>query len=243
MTWPLEAFVEVDSTMSVGRQRAQTGAEEGTTVLAERQTGGRGRRGRDWYSPDGGVYMTTVLRPTRATEELPQLALVAAVAVREACAELGAKAARVKWPNDVVVGRKKLAGILLETFDSTVLVGIGVNRNERGDVDLDRDLALRFIGLGDLVQETPDRETLARAILNALELRYESWLSGRFDQILEEFARFHVLSGQRVVAIGDDGAVEGKVAGLDGSGALIVSTQNGKKRVRSGEVQFVRPAR
>lgn len=244
MTWELESLDEVTSTMSVGRDRAEAGAVNGTTVLAKTQTSGRGRRGRSWYSPTGGVYMTTIIRPSRSSEELPQLALVAGTAVRAACAQFGAEGARVKWPNDVVVGRKKLAGVLLETLEGpVVLVGVGANRSERGGVTLDSELTLRFIGLGDLVEHTPSRCELARAIVDALETRYHLWAAGKFDQVLEEFERFHVLTGQRVSAGGDRGPVEGVVTGLDPSGALILDTQNGRERVSSGEVHSVRPAR
>lgn len=239
----LEHEDTVSSTMAVARLRAMDGAPEGTTVSARTQTAGRGRRGRSWFSPQGGLYMTTLLRPTGADPEaLPQLALVAGLAVRAACARAGAEGARIKWPNDVVVGRKKLAGVLVETLDSgVVLVGVGLNLSERGDVELPEELTLRFIGLGDLVRDDPNPRAVAGAILEALEGRYRTWRERGLSPSLEELEAHHALTGQVVRAQVGDHTLTGICDGIDPDGALRIHTQNGVERVRSGEVTYVRP--
>ncbi|MEM6732780.1 MAG: biotin--[acetyl-CoA-carboxylase] ligase, partial [Myxococcota bacterium] len=237
----VESFGEVTSTMSVARARAIAGAPEGVSIAADKQTEGRGRRGRNWYSPSGGLYLTTVLRPSEPLERLPQLAIVAGLAVRAACVESGAEGARLKWPNDVIVGRKKLAGILLETLtesagETAVLVGIGVNLEERGRVDLSDELALRFIGLGDLVEGDPDPNGVAERILTALEARYRAWQGGRWDELRSEFDRHHALRGQSIRAELGERSLQGRAGDLDEAGALQIETKNGLERVHSGEV-------
>ncbi|MEL6546351.1 MAG: biotin--[acetyl-CoA-carboxylase] ligase [Myxococcota bacterium] len=238
----LESHEDVASTMALARLRALDGAPEGTTVSARSQSAGRGRRGRSWFSPTGGLYLTTVLRPTGAAPEaLPQLALVAGLAVRAACETEGAAGARLKWPNDILVGRKKLAGILLESIESNVvLVGIGVNLQERGDVDLPEEVTLRFIGLADLVEGSPDRLSFTQGILTELETRYGVWRESGFEGLHEEFERFHCLTGTEIRAQHGDSVLEGEVERVDHDGALLIRTQNGVERVRSGEVSALR---
>ncbi len=238
----LEHEDSVSSTMALARLRARDGAPEGTTVSARTQTEGRGRRGRSWFSPEGGLYMTTVLRPTGIDpQHLPQLALVAGLAVRAACAGAGAEGARIKWPNDVVVGRKKLAGILVESTEpDVVLVGIGLNLHERGDVELPEELTTRFIGLADLVEGQPSASALARSVLDALETRYRRFRTHGLEALVDELEAHHVLTGQEVsVELGDE-TIQGVVEGIDPDGALRIHTQNGVQRVRSGEIRYVR---
>lgn len=237
-------FDTVPSTMAVARQCAERGDPEGTTVVARAQTTGRGRRGRSWFSPQGGVYMTTVLMPVGVpSERLSQLALVAGLSTRATCEQLGASGARVKWPNDVLVGRKKLAGVLLEAQPGPgplVLVGIGLNLAAREHVRLDEAISRRYVGLHDLIEGEPSAETVSRTLLEQLEEYYREWLAGGWSRQREEFERYHALTGDTVWAQSDERAVDGVVSGLDENGALILETNRGPVRVSSGEVERVR---
>ena len=136
---PCYAFHEIPSTMDVAHRLALQETSEGTCVWAERQTGGRGRAGRHWSSPPGGIYCSVVLRPTRSQQELPQLALVAGLATVQAIHDVTGLPAAIRWPNDVLLHGKKLAGILTEARSSSstqhtahstrtyAVIGMGIN--------------------------------------------------------------------------------------------------------------------
>jgi BirA family biotin operon repressor/biotin-[acetyl-CoA-carboxylase] ligase len=130
-------LARVDSTQQVARDLARAGAAEGTAVVAEEQTAGRGRLGRPWHSPPGeNLYCSVVLRPPLAPGEVPQIALVAGIAVAAAVEEVTGRRPAIKWPNDVLLDGKKVAGILTEMESEIdrvhhVIAGIGVNLNTR----------------------------------------------------------------------------------------------------------------
>jgi BirA family biotin operon repressor/biotin-[acetyl-CoA-carboxylase] ligase len=134
---PLVAFASVESTQGVARRLAVAGAPEGTTVLADHQVAGRGQRGRVWVAPPGtGLLFSVVLRPPAPPSRWPELTLAAARAVAESAQREAGVAARVKWPNDVLVGERKLAGVLAEGVvgpASFVVLGIGINVAQRPD--------------------------------------------------------------------------------------------------------------
>jgi len=238
----LDVLEQASSTMAEARARAEAGAPDGTTVLALTQTEGVGRRGRSWFSPPGGVYLTTVLRMGgEAQATWPSLALVAGLAVRRTLAELGAQATRLKWPNDVVVGRKKIAGILLESLEECVLVGIGINRLERGALVLDESMALRYIGLFDLIETTPSVETIAKATLQAFQMDVARWRAEGFEGLAEAYAAVDALTGQMVRAEVSGRAIQGVARGVNSQGALQVETDRGVECIQTGEIEWVRP--
>jgi BirA family biotin operon repressor/biotin-[acetyl-CoA-carboxylase] ligase len=115
---PCHAFAELPSTMDAAHQLAADGAPEGTCVWAEQQTGGRGRAGRTWSSPPGGLYLSLILRPAREVREIPQLALVAGLAVAQTIYEVTGLWTSLRWPNDVLLNEQKVAGILVEASTS-----------------------------------------------------------------------------------------------------------------------------
>lgn len=240
MTW----VGSVASTMVCGRELADSGAPEGATVIARAQHAGRGRRGRTWFSPEGGVYMTTLLRPRGPSiDELPQLALVSGLAIRRACEKLGATGVHVKWPNDVLLGARKLAGVLLETLPGpTVLVGVGLNLLARGRLTFEEadQAASHYAGLGDVIEEELSVHEVAHQLVALLEWYYGRWCQHRFAGLRAEFECFHALGGQDVSAVGKDGTINGSVLGVDDDGALRLATPAGTVRVSSGAVEKVR---
>jgi BirA family biotin operon repressor/biotin-[acetyl-CoA-carboxylase] ligase len=151
------------TTMLEARAKAQAGHPEGTTILARAQTSGRGRHGRSWIAErDTGVWMTTILRPPpERGASFAELSLVAGIAVCKSVQAMGVAAARLKWPNDVLVGDKKLAGILLESDGNVVLVGIGLNLARAAGRTLPAEVAAVYTGLLDHVA-TPPWEGVAK---------------------------------------------------------------------------------
>src|SRR3990167_11021559 len=123
----VRAFERVSSTMDVAHALALEGAVEGTLVWAQRQEQGRGRLGRIWESPEGGIYCSVIVRPQRPAADTPQLSLLMGLSAAEAIRECAMVSPRVRWPNDLLIGAQKIAGILTEAKDGTVVIGIGIN--------------------------------------------------------------------------------------------------------------------
>src|SRR5579883_1974429 len=199
----IEWRAKIDSTQRLARELARAGAEEGTCVIAEAQSAGRGRLGRTWHSPPGtNLCCSVVLRPPLAPAAVPQIALVAGVAVAAAVAETTTLAVEIKWPNDVLVGGRKVAGVLTEL--------------ETG--------------------RPVDRAAFTGRLLAALEERYGRFLAGGFAAVRAEWEARSALTGKTVRVSGPDGAVSGRVLGVDDAGALRLLTAAGERRIVAGEV-------
>jgi BirA family biotin operon repressor/biotin-[acetyl-CoA-carboxylase] ligase len=233
---------EVDSTQRLARERARAGAPEGTVVIAEAQSAGRGRLGRHWHSPPGtNLYCTLILRPARPPAVVPQLALVAGVAVADAVCEALGRAAQLKWPNDVLVDGRKVAGILTELEGeaervSFVLVGIGVNVNADPATFPD-DIAAGATSLRVAAGAPLDRIAFTAGLLAAVEARYGQFLAGGFAAIRPAFEATAFLTGRAVRVSGPDAAAHGRVVGVDDDGALLLARDGGgTQRVLAGEV-------
>jgi BirA family biotin operon repressor/biotin-[acetyl-CoA-carboxylase] ligase len=241
----LHILSQTGSTNDDAKILAQRGAAEGTVVLAEQQTAGRGRQGRTFASPAGvGIYLSLLLRPQVPAGQLPQLTLVVAVATAEAITETCALAVGLKWPNDIEVNGKKVAGILTEAVwspDGTlaVIIGIGINVNTTL-AHLPPALHQRVTSLaletGALVARLP----LIARLLAHLERDYETFLHTGFPPILERWRRYSCIVGRHVRWGETADAKEGTVLGVDDAGALLVRTAHGTvHRVIAGEVVFL----
>jgi BirA family transcriptional regulator, biotin operon repressor / biotin---[acetyl-CoA-carboxylase] ligase len=239
-------YPTVTSTMDVAEEAAQTGGREGVVIVAEEQTKGRGRRGRIWSSPAGaGLYVTFVFRP--ALEEghasvLSLLTLAAGVAVRDAITQAAGVVPELKWPNDVMVGRQKLAGILCEGFgigtrDQTVLVGIGINVGEAAHPP---DVASRTTSLEAELGRPVERATILEAVLITVPRIYDDLQRGKAGDILRAWRVASPSAvNRRVEWRGSDGTHRGVTAGVDESGALLVRTASGVERVLAGELAWM----
>jgi BirA family biotin operon repressor/biotin-[acetyl-CoA-carboxylase] ligase len=241
----IEWVAEIGSTNDRAKALARAGAVEWTTVVADRQTGGRGRSGREWVSPPGGLYASVVLRPRfRGVSVLP---LAAGVATAEAVAEWGARP-RLKWPNDVLLDGRKLAGILAEAasgpagFEWAVL-GIGVN------VSLDPALVPAAPGEGPtsldrVVSPAPPVPELAAAVLARLRVWYDELETSPARVVDAWRSRAVDWWGRDVeVSVGAE-TVRGRALDVDSQGALVIERADGTRRaVLSGEVTRARAAR
>lgn len=234
--------------MDIARSLALSGAANGTTVVAKAQTSGRGRLGRNWFSPAGaGLWTTTLLYPTKPASELSQLGIVAGIATLGSLHTLNVQGVKLKWPNDLMVEKRKLAGILLEAhnLDSEkpfVLIGIGINVQSATQLELPGDIGDRYIGLSEITPTANPAElyeTCLRNLVSSLESHYQSWSQEGLSKILPFWNEHDWLAGQRVQARAEAGVIEGIARGINQSGELTVETKEGICRIRSGEVQRI----
>lgn len=244
----LHCHEELGSTNDEARALADADAEHGEVVVAERQTGGRGRRGRSWISPPRrNVAFSVILRPQELPPaRAPELTLVAAVAVCEALRHSGVPAG-IKWPNDVLVGGRKIAGILTELSAEAdrvhwVVVGVGVNVNTRPE---DFPPELRGEATSILIERDhpSPRALFLAACLSELEAWYDRHAEEGFEPIRQAWRERSVTLGQQVRITTDGQEVVGLAEDIDETGALLVRTAPGLVRVTSGDVALLRPLR
>jgi len=248
--WNIEKYDSVSSTQDVARQFAREGAREGTVVLAKQQLQGRGRGGRKWCSPRGsGLWATIVLRPDTPPVHLPLLSVLVSVAIARAVESLTGSDVFIKWPNDVFMRGRKLAGVLCEAESdpgkgvSVVLAGFGLNLREP-EGGFEREIA----GLAtSLETETGNRiedEIVLDSILAVLGEMYGRFLEGRGSDIVEEATSRNLLIGKVVkVKVGDE-VVEGKALGLTERGGLLIREDGGSLvEITSGEILDHTPIR
>ena len=237
-------FDSVDSTNTVAHRLAAAGAEEGTTVIAERQTQGRGRLGRSWVSPPyRNLYVSIVLRPALPAAVTPVIGLAAGLAATRAVAAW-TPAARMKWPNDVVVDGRKLVGILTEMATRTdavdfVIVGIGVNLNSKRD-DFPPELHDKATSLAMVTGAAVERVTFADRLLSESEGAYMEVRRAGFAAIHAECEQRSSLIGQRVDIAAGDRHYGGTVCGFDADGRLRLRTDDGgEQTIVAGDVSVV----
>ncbi|MFW5895881.1 MAG: biotin--[acetyl-CoA-carboxylase] ligase [archaeon] len=237
--YAVEYHDSVASTNALARERADAGATD-LVILADQQTGGRGRRDRGWASPSGGIWMSIVLRPDRPPARVPLLTLAAAVAVTEAVRDRGVDAA-IKWPNDVIVpgegdrGGEKLCGILTEMAGeagrvSWVVVGMGINANlDQDDVPAGATSLQSAVG-------PVDRRSLVQDVLE----RFAD-LADRPDETLAAWRAYAATLGQHVRIETATESFEGDAVDVTETGALIVETGGRNRTVHAGDCEHLRP--
>jgi BirA family biotin operon repressor/biotin-[acetyl-CoA-carboxylase] ligase len=228
IAWAVHAYYVLGSTNDVARRLADGGAPEGTIVVAETQTGGRGRRGRVWHSPEGGLWFSLVLRPHLPPERAGGITIVAAIAVAQAVREAASVDVRIKWPNDVYVGSRKLAGVLVEsTGEGTLVVGIGLNVNVP-EGDLPRDDECHATSLSSEARRTFDRAELLGRILGEFEPRYFAYRSPAHPGLVDEWRELSLIYGEEVVVTRGDARFEGTVFSLEDDGGIVLRLRDGR---------------
>jgi BirA family biotin operon repressor/biotin-[acetyl-CoA-carboxylase] ligase len=236
--------VALEGTRSASLSGERTGdSSEGLVVVADQQTAGRGRRGHSWFSPPGsGLYVSVVLAPAASRVDPARATMLATLAAGVALAE-GVAAATglqvdLKWPNDLHVSRRKLAGILAEGGpDGAIVLGYGINVAATA---FPPELGDRATSLESELGRAVDRPTVLVETLAALSRRYEDLLAGRFDAILDAWRRHApAASGARVSWATNAGTQSGITAGIDETGALLVKTADGVERIVAGEVTWL----
>ena len=240
-------YDETDSTNNEAKRAAERdNAADGTLYITESQTGGRGRRGRNWVSPAGsGIWMSLLLRPDIAPVNASMLTIVAAMAVQEAIhkvlTEDGHDAeCRIKWPNDIVLNKKKVCGILTEMsaeMDSIhyVVIGIGINVNTTDFDESIKDMATSiYLGTGKKVK----RSNIIAAFSHSFKKYYEAFLKTQdLTYIVDRYNELLINKGRTVKAIYANKELVGEALGINKDGELIIKTEDGcETAIRAGEV-------
>ncbi len=209
---------------------------EGAVAVTDHQTAGRGRLGRTWVeAPGTGVLCSVLLRPPEGRRPA-ELSLVAAVAVAEAVEAATGLSAQIKWPNDVMLNRRKVAGILAEMRDETVVVGIGVNVNQTHE-QLPADARTHPGSLRSLTGQEYERDAVLSSLLSALDRRYAQWRADGLDGVFDDLGSRDFLRGRRV-RVGDNA---GTAVQIDRQGRLEIAFDGkGHQAIESGEVEFER---
>lgn len=231
---------ETGSTNEVARAEARAGAAEGTAVVAGLQTGGKGRLKRTWRTPEGNIALSVILRPPKV--HLPQLIMVSSLAVVRAIGEVTGLEARIKWPNDVLIGGKKVCGILIENdlHRGTVnfsVIGIGINISfDPADYP---DIYSPATGLEAEAGGGISRVKLIRSLLRNMEKLYLSL--GEDDAVYDDWKKSVATLNSRVTVSSEDEVLEGLAEDIGRDGSLMVRTDDGTlHRVFAGDVTLRR---
>ena len=234
-------FPETDSTNIRAKELGEKGASHGALAVADRQSAGRGRRGRGWESPPGcSIYMSILLRPSFLPSSAPMLTLVMAYSTAEALQECTGQEIRIKWPNDIVLNQKKLVGILTEMsseidYINHVVIGVGINVNMDS---FSEEIAKTATSLRIETGKVMKRSTLIAEIMKHFERNYDTFLqSGDLSGIREDYNRLLVNCGKEVRILGAKEPYQALALGINGSGELLVRKQDGSEEaVYAGEV-------
>lgn len=243
MSWPagygLKEFDEIDSTNEEARRMASRGETGPVWIVTRRQTAGRGRRGRQWIAPEGNLSATLLLAPGRPASQCAQLSFAAALAASDALFVSGAEN-KVKWPNDVLVDGRKIAGILLEsasqgTADPPWLaIGIGINLKH---FPADTEFPATSLAAAGLV--APEPMQVLERLAGALAKWYDVWRTTGFPPVREAWLARAAGLGSRMRARLANGEILGVFEGIDDSGALLLrETQDRLRVISAGEVFF-----
>ena len=220
-------YPRVESTMTVARDLARSGAPHLSTVVAGSQTRGRGRLQRQWLSDEGGVYMTVIARPDIPLLLSSRVNFIAALAMIHVLRERYGIDARAKWPNDILVGERKLLGMLSEmeiSADMVAYINIGMGINVNNDPTPDEP---RAVSLSALRGETVSRKALIGAFLDEFEDRISRV---DYDAVVDEWKQVTMTLGRQVRIVTTAGAFEGRAADVDKDGALILERPDGTRR-------------
>ncbi len=228
------------STNDLAMRLTEIPVPEGTVIGAEEQTAGRGRWGRPWVSPRGGIWLSVILRPGLPADRVPVVGLAAAVAAAQAIRETTGLPARVKWPNDVLVHGQKVVGILAEATPRAewVVVGVGVNANIAQEA-LPHTPGYPATSLQVLLGRPVDRGSLIRALLRGLDRGYELLGSAGVRAVLARWREMADTLGRRVQVEMPDTLVQGVAHDIDETGALLVRCDDGAvRKVIAGDLRI-----
>ena len=233
-------FSSTESTNTVARDHAKEGSEEGTIIIADMQTGGRGRKNRTWLSSEGGLWFSVILYPGLPFHQGMILTMASSVAVAKAIEEVTSLDTVIKWPNDLLLGNKKICGILTELdaemdHINSAVVGIGINVNNTLDSSLD-EIATT---LAEASGEDLSRVDLLCSILTHLDDNYKQIKTGNHEDIRDAWLTRSGIIGKRIRVNDGKTSFTGEVSMVDASGYLVVETNDGTKQVMSGDIEYL----
>ncbi len=240
----IHIFSEISSTNTRAMEMALAKAQEGTVVIAEMQTGGKGRLGRKWISPKGNLYLSVILRPKIPLHKAPLITLMGAVVVASAIRKVCQVHAVIKWPNDLLISGKKVCGLLTEMSAEQdrirhIVLGIGVDVNMDLEV-MPADIRKSVTSLKSETRQKINRTVLLREILRDLDHWYRVILHDP-DEVLKEWKKLNVTIGSWIAVSGAGEVLEGLAQGLDTEGRLLVKCDDGTIRtVAAGDVTILK---
>jgi BirA family biotin operon repressor/biotin-[acetyl-CoA-carboxylase] ligase len=236
----LLSFDSLDSTNEEAKRLARAGGGHGAVIWAKSQTNGKGRMGRNWFSSEGNLFVSVLVQPKKPLAELAQLSFVAAVAALESVAPLLGDTAdiKTKWPNDILLGSKKMGGILLESFrteasdEAWVVVGVGINVDSFPPRTEFPATCIKDAG----VELVSAKIILSRFIHHFIG-RYDQWMTKGFSPIRKEWLANAWQLGERITVRLPDSEMEGVFEGIDPNGSLMLITEKNKKQlIHAGDV-------
>jgi biotin-[acetyl-CoA-carboxylase] ligase BirA-like protein len=234
-------FRSLTSTNDTAKQLASSGVKEGTIVLAESQSRGKGRLGRKWFSPEGGLWFSVILRPRIKPKHALKLTLLGSVATVKTLNELYEIGAEIKWPNDILINRGKVCGVLTEASIkgrnlSFAVLGFGINANLDPEV-FPRHFRDSVATLKTQLGKKISREILLCELLENVEICYDLFKKGKFETILDDWRKLSGFLGSHVRIFDGQRSIEGTALDLDADGALIIRLRDQNvRRVVSGDV-------
>ena len=235
-------YDSVNSTNDVAKNLVGESAQEGTVILADTQSQGKGRQGRTWYSEDNvGVYLSVLLRPSLPPKEISQITLVAGVALAQAINEFSRARAYLKWPNDIILNGKKVAGILTENHkknaDSGIILGIGINvNNSHFPVSLQHIATSMAMANGEIFERLP----LITFLLNHLDQQYRCFLDEGLSPIIDHWNLNSDMFGKRISMTQGTQTFSGTAMKLSDQGHLVMLADSGEEfKFDSGEVALL----
>jgi len=223
---------------------ALQGAEEGTVIIAENQTGGKGRLGRTWASvPGRGLYFSIVLRPQIAPSKASGITVAASVALSDTLDQFNVKDHEIKWPNDILINGRKISGILTEMKGDAdkidfIITGIGVNLNTRPE-DYPSDIKKIAASAADFRGDIIDRLAFLQSMLSNFEKYYLAFINSGFPEILEKWKKKTSITGKVIKVSLIDEIFTGTVKGINAEGFLIVETRKGERLINSGDINYI----
>jgi len=235
---------EAGSTNEWAKHLAKLGANEGTITIADVQKSGRGRLGRKWISPQGGLWFSVIFRPKLTAKEATKLVFVAGLAVAETLIELYDLPVETKWPNDVLIHGRKVCGLLCEASTSGnsvdfVVVGLGLNANVRVREDLPKKLRETATSLEDELGRKVELEKLFHCLIQKLEMIYSLFLAKGFLPILGRWKKCAAFLGQKIVVTNSAEKLVGLAVNIDEEGMLFLKTEDGTiHKVLVGDVSL-----
>ena len=233
-------FDTVSSTMDIARQEIFNNANEGLTIAAEHQTAGKGRRGKEWFCPKHkGLMITVILKPGIPQEKVHFIMAISAIAIVEAIKHLLHIQCAVKWPNDIMVNNKKVAGILIEVHGSykhipTFSVGIGINVNTKKK-ELPENTIVPPTSLAIETGETINRTTLLKFLLQSMDTWYIFLKDNQYEYIRERWRNLCLAYNQRLTIKDKDISYNGMFVDITPSGDLILELENNAQKIISKE--------
>lgn len=237
---PTEVLESVDSTNEEIKRRAKQGAEQGLTIVSDEQISGKGRLGRAWKSPKGtSIYESILLYPELPPSQVPCITLAAGLALCSAINKIADCDARIKWPNDIIIGNKKLCGILTEMTieDNAVafaVVGMGINVNNR---EFPEEIRQKATSLYIEKNKSFNRNEIIIKLAECFETIYNEFIIGGFETLKEEYKSCCATIGRRISAQRQNETICGIAVDIASDGGLIVETDSGEKKyISTGEV-------